>query len=244
MVSSDEINRRLEARRRGEKYQESRERITKREMATSSSNECPDCHTQNPSTAKFCVGCGKKLESPPEKEEGFSPQIRGPDEEPVHRRISQRPDDFGSRPSQKIKSAEEPAATKKLEPIVPPEEENVQKPTESLTDEAEMSKSEAKPEPPIEEEAKPEPAPQTTTEPELVKTGITPEIKKPDSFKRPAPAETSPQSSTAMKEPLVERKKSDADPVERIKKAKELLDIGAITQEEFDAIKKKYLDEI
>jgi hypothetical protein len=215
VVSSDEINRRLEARRRGEKYQESRERITKREMATSSSNECPDCHTQNPSTAKFCVGCGKKLESPPEKEEGFSPQIRGPDEEPAHRRISQRPDDFGSRPSQKIKSAEEPAATKKLEPIVP-----------------------------TEEESKPEPAPQTTTETEPVNTGITPEIKKPDSFKRPAPAETSPQSSTAMKEPVVERKKSDADPVERIKKAKELLDIGAITQEEFDAIKKKYLDEI
>jgi hypothetical protein len=36
----------------------------------------------------------------------------------------------------------------------------------------------------------------------------------------------------------------DADPVERIKKAKELLDMGAITQEEFDIIKKKYLDKI
>ncbi len=32
------------------------------------------------------------------------------------------------------------------------------------------------------------------------------------------------------------------DPVERIKKAKELLDIGAITSEEFENIKKKYLE--
>ena len=36
----------------------------------------------------------------------------------------------------------------------------------------------------------------------------------------------------------------NADPVERIKKSKELLDMGAITQEEFDIIKKKYLDKI
>ena len=39
-------------------------------------------------------------------------------------------------------------------------------------------------------------------------------------------------------------KNNNVDPVERIKKAKELLDIGAITQDEFDIIKKKYLDEI
>lgn len=34
---------------------------------------------------------------------------------------------------------------------------------------------------------------------------------------------------------------SPADPMEKIKKAKELLDIGAITEEEFEEIKKKYL---
>jgi hypothetical protein len=36
----------------------------------------------------------------------------------------------------------------------------------------------------------------------------------------------------------------EVDPVEKIKKAKELLDIGAITQEEFDEIKRKYLEMI
>ncbi len=45
----------------------------------------------------------------------------------------------------------------------------------------------------------------------------------------------------------IESKKSEqntdiVDPVERIKKAKELLDIGAITSEEFENIKKKYIE--
>nr|WP_255590990.1 zinc ribbon domain-containing protein [Methanobacterium spitsbergense] len=45
----------------------------------------------------------------------------------------------------------------------------------------------------------------------------------------------------------IESKKSEGktdtiDPVERIKKAKELLDIGAITSEEFENIKKKYIE--
>ena len=34
------------------------------------------------------------------------------------------------------------------------------------------------------------------------------------------------------------------DPVEKIKKSKELLDMGAITSEEFESIKKKYLEQI
>ncbi len=39
-----------------------------------------------------------------------------------------------------------------------------------------------------------------------------------------------------------EEKPDTVDPVERIKKAKELLDIGAITSEEFENIKKKYIE--
>ena len=39
-----------------------------------------------------------------------------------------------------------------------------------------------------------------------------------------------------------EEKTAPVDPVERIKKAKELLDIGAITSEEFENIKKKYIE--
>lgn len=39
-----------------------------------------------------------------------------------------------------------------------------------------------------------------------------------------------------------ENRTENIDPVEKIKKAKELLDIGAITSEEFENIKKKYLE--
>ena len=40
----------------------------------------------------------------------------------------------------------------------------------------------------------------------------------------------------------LEQNTDTVDPVERIKKAKELLDIGAITSEEFENIKKKYIE--
>jgi len=35
----------------------------------------------------------------------------------------------------------------------------------------------------------------------------------------------------------------ETDPLDKIKKAKELLDMGAITQEEFERVKKKYLED-
>lgn len=38
--------------------------------------------------------------------------------------------------------------------------------------------------------------------------------------------------------------KSENDPIEKIKKAKELLDMGAISEEEFESIKNKYLKQI
>ena len=49
-------------------------------------------------------------------------------------------------------------------------------------------------------------------------------------------------SESDTQEPIVAEDK--VDPVEKIKKAKELLDIGAITSEEFENIKKKYLEQI
>lgn len=214
LVTSDEINRRLEARRRGVKYQEPMRRT--RTDTPADSKECPSCHTQNPSTAKFCVGCGEKLETPPE-EEGFSPEIKGSGseaeesttvEKPIKSTVTQRPDDFGRGGTQKIKDSIAPEpADEKLEPIVP------------------ESTEPGKPEPP-----KP------------------PLVKRPESIPTPEVKKATPTPETQLKEPepsaQEEKLKSDVDPVERIKKTKELLDIGAITQEEFDIIKKKYLDEI
>ena len=227
MVSSEEINRRLEARRRGVKYQEPRERA-RVVMESSATKECPSCHTQNPPTAKFCVGCGDKLETPevePEKE--FSPTIKGPEEptpeKPIQKKhkITQRPDDFNK--------------PKKLKPIVP---------------------SEPKPSPNVEPKA-PKVEPDTSLESETSATSKqehepTPEPQKPPQVKRPDIIHTKPKfESTPTPEPKTTetvtseaKETSNVDPVERIKKAKELLDLGAITQEDFDKIKNKYLDEI
>lgn len=212
MVSNEEIRRKLEAKRRGIEYQEPAGR------KSMNSNECSSCHTENPASAKFCVGCGKKLGSS-QSEKGFSPDIKGPEsgmeEEKTGRpepsgdnkefKTSPRPDDFGRTGRQQVTSTATPKpsqiqtptmATKKLEPIVPPN-----------------------PEP---ESKKIEPVISKAPEPSMVKT-----------------TKGEPESTTQAT-----AKHSDVDPVERIKKAKELLDIGAITQEEFEKIKNKYLDEI
>ncbi len=152
MVSSEEINKRLEARRKGITPKTKIEHHTE----NSENNQiCSSCGTQNPPTAKYCVGCGEKMENKPSKpiqktiktEEPIKP------ESSQEFKVTRRPDDFGRIGKSNVKS--------------------------------------------------------------LTKTEESPINEHPD-----------------------------IDPVERIKKAKELLDIGAITQEEFDSIKKKYLDKI
>lgn len=206
MVSSEEINRRLEAKRRGIEYEEP---VGRR---TTNSKECPSCHTQNPSTAKFCVGCGEKLgtaepEKPlkPEIEESeleqksvstddMEEETTAKESEP---KITSRPDDFGRTNQQKViedsKISEPPTSEKaspeKLEPIVPKSTEEKPEPVKTKA-----------PEPPVVKQTKPV---VTSTEEKAI---------------------------------------PDADPVKRIKKAKELLDMGAITEEEFEMIKNKYLD--
>ncbi len=60
MVSSEEINRRLEEKRKGIKPKTSSEIGSRVEKG---GQVCSSCETENPSTAKYCVGCGKKLEN-------------------------------------------------------------------------------------------------------------------------------------------------------------------------------------
>jgi hypothetical protein len=156
MVSSEEINRRLEAKRKGIKPKTSIEIGSNVEKG---GQVCSSCDTENPSTAKYCVGCGEKLENTSYKpiQESLKTQDSINVEKSKDLRINSRPDDFGS----------------------------IGKPKTNLIN------------------------------------------KKPEAKMVKAADEG-----------------YDADPVERIKKSKELLDIGAITQEEFDIIKKKYLDKI
>jgi hypothetical protein len=61
---------------------------------------------------------------------------------------------------------------------------------------------------------------------------------------KPVP-ETSSESEPVQKEPVTpEATGVDVDPAEKIIKAKKLLDLGAITQEEFEKIKNKYLEQM
>ncbi|MGV8144725.1 MAG: zinc-ribbon domain-containing protein [Methanothermobacter sp.] len=195
MVSSDEINRRLESKRRGVKYQEPirNKRSFRADGNSGNSSACPYCQTQNPPSAKFCVGCGRRLETPePEIERGYTPEIREPQtaENTAERtQVSRRPDDFGGQGAQRIQSK----TAEKMEPIVPP-----------------------------------------SPEPETVRSPEPPQVKRPETI----------PTHEAKKVDTKEKEEYDVDPVERIKKAKELLDLGAITQEEYDTIKSKYLNEL
>jgi hypothetical protein len=252
MVSSDEINRRLNAKRRGVSYQE---RGTP--PSTVNTVECPNCHTPNAPTAKFCVNCGEKLEAQVETvqstgsvtkecpnchfenpetskfcvkcgekletEEGFTPEIKGPESEPVAKPTATT----GTQRPDNFSGA----GAQKVQP---------------------SSTSEKKLEPIVPPEPTPKPP-----EP--------PQVKRPATIPAPAAPEAKPTTDSDPVEKIKKAKglldidaitqeefdairnkyvEADADPVEKIKKAKGLLDSGVITQEEFNTIKAKYLDEI
>ena len=81
--------------------------------------------------------------------------------------------------------------------------------------------------------------------PVTTKKNSTPEIKVPNSIlelKNEGENEESDKKDEIEEVGKPENKTENIDPVEKIKKAKELLDIGAITSEEFENIKKKYLE--
>ena len=70
MVSSEEIKRRLAAKRKGEQpYQE--------KPPAEGYVNCPECNTPNVEGAKFCVGCGASLvDSKPEQDTVICPQCQ------------------------------------------------------------------------------------------------------------------------------------------------------------------------
>lgn len=268
MVSSEEISRRLEAKKRGKTYSE-----VKKVPQSPSNVVCSECQTENPATAKFCVGCGAPLI----KEE--TPQEM-PSETPSS--TTEAP----SEPDYKIC----PSCNQKNKPdakfcIICGHKfatENGEKPMESLVDvvseeetvvteapEAETQVSETvevpETETPVNEIAE---VPETETptveaveapeseipvaEKESPEEKVIPEIKVPKQYQNEetpseeVTAQAVPAEETSLKGAVSADEKVSSepaeDPVVKIKKAKELLDIGAITQEEFDRIKNKYLE--
>jgi ribosomal protein L40E len=103
MVSSEEINRRLEAKRKGINSKTSRELESREEKK---GQICPSCETENPPTAKYCVVCGEKLENTPYKpiKEAAETEETLKIEKSKDFRINSRPDDFGITGKPEIKS--------------------------------------------------------------------------------------------------------------------------------------------
>jgi len=221
MVSNEEIKRRLDAKRSGKPVKEGIEGQFK---------ICSSCQTKNPEGAKFCVGCGKPLNE----------IVTPPKEKPQIKRINP---DFKLCPScnsKNLKTAKfcvvcgkkfqgEPTEEKIPEPA-PSETEEVpvtSKPSEE-PEEIKSAKTEGSLLEKLEDKDETEETVKDSEETlEIGSEDVSVETESPEVLK-PEPQET-PEK---------------VDPVEKIKKAKELLDIGAITQEEFDEIKRKYLEMI
>jgi ribosomal protein L40E len=217
MVSSEEIKKRLEAKRRGiESQSKGKESSLEEEM-------CPHCETMNPPEAKFCVGCGKTL-----KEE-ITPTVTSKTEEKESSEtsVSPRTDPLTSNQAE-YKICPACKQKNKLEAkfcvICGNSVESVdgydksESPSELLT-----SKEDS------------ETLPDTLPKSELAVTLSEMEDKKNESD-----VPSVPTSNTGK---YVDRSEN-VDPVEKIRKAKELLDMGAITKEEFEQIKNKYLKQI
>ena len=286
MVSSDEIRRRLEAKRRGETPSEEK-------TVVEGTVNCPECQTPNLPQAKFCVGCGKPL---PKEESKTVPPVQNITEEatnaPSATETGKEPD-FKVCPScnQKNKlnakfciicghkfeegSGDENVTPETVTPETVIEENESTTPPETAVQEGNESTSSPEVIEPSSEDDNPyvetserviiesseirtsdtpveKPAETVETPVEAAETPVIPEIKVPehlksDETKKISESESVPDSETVEIPDAVESNEEsahDVDPVEKIKKAKELLDIGAITQEEFDNIKNKYLEQI
>lgn len=246
MVSSDEIRRRLEAKRRGEDI--SQEKPVKEKTPEQATVNCPECQTPNPTSAKFCVGCGSALVQ--EEVTKTEPETQSMVDSKICPSCNQK-----NKVDAKFcivcgHKFEEDAAEEDVESVT-----TVTEGETPIQPKDEVEKSVPEVETPEKISDQP-PA-------ESNETPVIPEIKVPDHLKsngaEPGESETvekieepeeskeSVQTESFMAEEttdLQESAEEDIDPVEKIKKAKELLDIGAITQEEFDQIKNKYLEKI
>jgi ribosomal protein L40E len=222
---------------------------------------CPNCSHQNKPQAKFCVVCGQKLEETPSEEPGTGSlldqvQDTHPEEEttpdqPVEEETPAAADLIDE------ESTEEESEKRSLLSRRVPEEETstVEIPEEDLTEEVSEEKTitgeipeEDISEAPV-EEASPEEVPEEEEELPHVKTLKFDEGSLKTEYSPSAIAEEVPEVETEevseeieeTTETSPEKAPSKVDPMEKIRKAKELLDIGAITEEEFEEIKKKYL---
>jgi len=249
MVTSEEIKRRLEAKRKGikppsqgrqypKKSETSNEEIKRRleykrrgveppseEKESNLQGEtCPHCKTMNPPEAKFCVGCGETLKeeisiSIPSKTNETESLETGTiaSKGPINSKQAEYKICPACKQKNKIEAKFCVICGNPMESVVGYDKK--ESPSELLT-----SKEDS------------ETLPDTRPKSELAVTLSEMEDEKKESHVQSAPTDNTGKSEGVLS--------ANVDPVEKIRKAKELLDMGAITQEEFEQIKNKYLKQI
>ena len=266
MVSNEEIKRMLEAKRKGiiieddqnksGNYKDCPQCKTKNpekaifcvncgcKLDTNLNIKCPSCGTDNTAVAKFCVGCGEKLNQKTIDAETVKvkPKLQ-PTEDLKENDVIFTDSNNESKSLNKTAEKIDPATktnipehdliqkneSKKVCPschgknlnsakfcVVCGKNFDIKKPISDLPRE---------------------------TEEDTKTQNITPEIKIPKGLLN-TPNENSEETDKKSETVPNETKTEYVDPVEKIKKSKELLDMGAITSEEFEHIKKKYLEQI
>jgi ribosomal protein L40E len=214
MVSSDEIRRRLEAKKRGaDPYAEN--------APGQAGVICPKCNTSNTPGAKFCVGCGSSMVV----EEVVSPQPE-----------THKMGDSKICPSCNQKNKADAkfciVCGHKFEESAGSDAGTVQPSSAGTVEETPAINNE-----PSEEVQETQAIPEIKV-PEQLQTEEEPVQKAGDA------GDVTIQPESVETQQSTESPDEDVNPVEKIKEAKDLLDIGAITQEDFDKIKNKYLEKI
>jgi|GEM_PF-417141 len=245
-TSNEEIKRRLESRRRGGVEPPSGGKESSLEGET-----CPHCETMNPPEAKFCVGCGETLKEekpanmPSETVERESLKTSTTANEGS---LSYQQDEYKICPSCKQKNKleakfcvicgnklmEEKRSGELLKTPSQPTNENIIEDSSPKAQHGDtLGGASSTPITEAQRSSEREEADTKKNEVTSPKSGMSNE-----KAEKVFPSDPTGKSETSSS--LTE----NFDPVEKIRKAKELLDIGAISQEEFDQIKNKYLEQI
>jgi len=273
VVSNEEIKRMLEAKRRGINIEDDQNKSdhykvcpqckTKNpekaifcvncgsKLDKNLNTKCPSCGTKNTANAKFCVGCGKKLDQTIETEPiKVKPKIQPNKYNGNDVKFSESKNESES--INKTPETKDEPNTKLIIPSNVPEHDLISKNDSKKVCPACNGKNLKTAKfcvvcgKNFDKEETSSDLPKETKNRES--QAITPEIKVPKGIlninKKYESDVESNKKSGLISNDIPETGTTHIDPVEKIKKSKELLDMGAITSEEFEHIKKKYLEQI
>lgn len=246
MVSNNEIKRMLDAKRRGINIDNVKTPSEKNKI-------CSKCKSKNPEKALFCVNCGNKLDQ--------NLEIKCPSCGKENLNNAKYCVGCGERLSKEKVGAN----TNKINPILESVDNTPKNDVEFIESTEQSKQSDIQGKSNIKENSPKKTCPSCNGKnlanakfcvvcgknfDQESKTQIKDSIEETKNLNTKLPETKVPNNILEKKVYETKDKtglKSSTeyiDPVEKIKKSKELLDMGAITSEEFEIIKKKYLEQI